>query len=91
MSSAGDGVRVGRAQPWQAERPWSHKDHWWQCGHRAACTEQPPRSLKHKGGMGRSSQEQNCILSLLNIMCIVGMFAEWFALPDPDRTAAVGS
>lgn len=47
--------------------------------------------FKHEGEMDGSRQEQNCVLSFPDIMCVVQMFAEWFLLSDPYRTAAWGS
>ena len=47
--------------------------------------------FKREGEMDGSRQEQNCILSFTNIMCIVQMFAEWFSLSDLYRTAVLGS
>lgn len=53
--------------------------------------EQPP-PIKHEGEMVASRQYQNCVLSFANIMCIVRMlFAEWFLLSEPYRTAVLES
>lgn len=92
VSCARDGTRAGRVQLWEVDQQRLALQRSLEVVWLSDRTHRTDISyFKRKKEMDGSRQEQNCILSFINIMCIVQMFAEWLLLSDPYRPAALGS